>query len=155
MNIVIQEMTLDDYEEVRSLWLESEGIELSACDSHSSIARFLEKNPGLSFVARDGEQLVGAVLCGTDGRRGYIDHLVVRASHRRRGLGRMLVNRCVYNLLQNGIQKWHLFVREDNRAAIEFWSKLGWQERIELITMSNLNAADRETTRPQNTQTAA
>jgi len=139
MTIDIHEMTIADYDEVRALWQQSEGIDLSGADSRSSITRFLERNPGLSFVARDGGQLVGAVLCGHDGRRGYIDHLAVRSSHRRQGIGRMLASRCLYNLMQNGIQKWHLFVREDNLDAIAFWSKLGWQQRVELVTMSNLN----------------
>jgi ribosomal protein S18 acetylase RimI-like enzyme len=144
MHVMIQEMTIADYDEVRSLWQESEGIELSGADSRSSIARFLERNPGLSFVARVDGQLVGAVLCGHDGRRGYIDHLAVCASHRRQGIGRMLASRCVYHLIQNGIQKWHLFVREDNREAIAFWRHLGWQQRVELVTMSNLNTLARE-----------
>ena len=143
MNVIIQEMTLDDYDEVRALWLESEGIDLSGADSRKSIARFLERNPGLSFVARVDGQLVGAVLCGHDGRRGYLDHLAVRTSHRRQGIGRLLASRCIYQLIQNRIQKWHLFVREDNQDAIQFWSKLGWQERVELISMSNPNAQEK------------
>jgi ribosomal protein S18 acetylase RimI-like enzyme len=144
MNVLIQEMTIQDYDEVYALWKESEGIDLSNIDSRSTINRFLERNPGLSFVARQEGLLVGAVLCGHDGRRGYIDHLAVRASHRRQGIGRMLASRCLYHLMQNGIQKWHLFVREDNSDAIAFWGKLGWQQHIELVTMSNLNAANRE-----------
>lgn len=140
MNVTIQVMTIDDYDEVRALWQESQGIDLSAADSRASIARYLDRNPGLSFVARDDGLLVGAVLCGHDGRRGYLDHLAVRASHRRQGIGRLLASRAIYQLIQNQIQKWHLFVREDNQDAILFWSKLGWQERVELISMSNPNA---------------
>ena len=59
-------------------------------DSKDDIARFLERNPGLSFVARDNGQLVGVVLCSHDGRRGYIDQLAVRKSHRRQGIGKGL-----------------------------------------------------------------
>lgn len=135
-NAHIQAMTMDDYDEVHALWVESEGIELTQADSRASIARFLERNPGLSFVARDGDLLVGVVLCGHDGRKGYIDHLAVRETHRRCGIGRSLVSRCLYNLMQTGITKWHLFVQQDNKAAIEFWQKMGWAERIELVTMS-------------------
>lgn len=140
MNVTIQVMTIDDYDEVRALWQASEGIDLGAADSRASITRYLDRNPGLSFVARDDGLLVGAVLCGHDGRRGYLDHLAVRASHRRQGIGRLLASRAIYQLIQNQIQKWHLFVREDNQDAILFWSKLGWQERVELISMSNPNA---------------
>jgi ribosomal protein S18 acetylase RimI-like enzyme len=136
MNLLIQEMTIQDYDEVYGLWQESEGITLSNVDTRNDVDRLLKRNPGLSFVARDDEQLVGAVLCTHDGRRGYIDHLVVRKSHRRQGIGKALVARCLYNLMRSGIRKWHLFVAEDNQDAIAFWHKLGWAERVELITMS-------------------
>ncbi|MFN2222002.1 MAG: GNAT family N-acetyltransferase, partial [Candidatus Promineifilaceae bacterium] len=71
-----------------------------------------------------------------DGRRGYIDQLAVRKDHRRQGIGRSLVSRCIYNLMRIGIRKWHLFVYEDNPGAIAFWQRLGWSERVELVTMS-------------------
>jgi len=136
MSVLIQEMSLQDYDEIRALWQESEGIELSEVDSKEDIARFLERNPGLSFVARDKGQLVGVVLCSHDGRRGYIDQLAVRKSHRRQGIGKGLVDRCLYNLMRSAIHKWHLFILEDNQEAIAFWKKLGWAKRVELATMS-------------------
>jgi len=136
MQVVIQEMELSDHTAVRDLWLQSRMLEMADTDSPEGLARFLERNPGLSFVARDGEQIVGAVLCGHDGRRGYIDQLMVHESYRRHGIGRSLVSRCIYNLMRIGIRKWHLFVYEDNPGAIAFWGKLGWSERVELVTMS-------------------
>lgn len=136
MSILIQEMTIEDYQEVRDLWLQTKSIELADTDSREGLTRFLERNPGLSFVAKDGEEIIGVVLCGHDGRRGYIDQLAVRESHRRHGIGRSLVSRCVYNLMRIGIRKWHLFVFEDNEGAIRFWNKLGWARRVELVTMS-------------------
>ena len=136
MTYLIQEMTIDDYASIRNLWLNAESILVADSDSQEGLARFLERNPGLSFVARDGDEIVGVVLCGHDGRRGYIDQLVVRRSYRRLGIGRSLVSRCVYNLMRIGIRKWHLFVFEDNPEAIAFWRKLGWAKRVELITMS-------------------
>jgi ribosomal protein S18 acetylase RimI-like enzyme len=137
MDVRIDEMTIEDYEQVRSLWEGSEGIKLSEVDSRDAIARFLEHNPGLCYVARDNDDIVGVVLCGHDGRRGYIDQLAVHESHRRRGIGRALVSRCVYNLMRMGIRKWHLFVLEDNEEAIAFWNRLGWAQRVELVTMSH------------------
>jgi ribosomal protein S18 acetylase RimI-like enzyme len=136
MNMIIQEMTIQDYDEVRGLWLETEGVQISDTDSREGLEWFLERNPGLSFVARDAEKLVAAVLCGHDGRRGYIDQLAVSPSHRRQGIGRSLVSRCLYNLMRVGIRKWHLFVPEDNDVALAFWNQLGWEKSIALVTMT-------------------
>jgi ribosomal protein S18 acetylase RimI-like enzyme len=136
MSIELKEMTIQDYDEVLALWSASEGIGLSDVDSKESIKRFLARNPGLSFIAVDGDQLVGAALCGHDGRRGYIHHLAVRPSHRRQGIGRSLVGRCMYALLSIGIGKCHLFVFDDNQEAIAFWEKVGYTQRVELMMMS-------------------
>jgi ribosomal protein S18 acetylase RimI-like enzyme len=136
MNIQIREMTISDYEAIYVLWQNSEGIGLSDADSKEGIKRFLTRNPSLSFVAFDREQLIGAALCGHDGRRGYIHHLAVANSHRKKGIGKSLVGRCMYALMRIGIAKCHLFVFDDNQEAIKFWSKVGWTERVELMLMS-------------------
>ena len=136
MSIVIREMAAQDYDEVLALWRASEGVGLSDADSEESIARYLDRNPGLSFVARDGEHLVGAVLCGHDGRRGYVHHLAVSEPHRRQGLGRTLVERCLSALRRAGIAKCHIFVFADHQATIAFWKSIGWTQRMELIMMS-------------------
>ena len=118
MSIVIREMTIQDYDEVLSLWQASEGVGLSDADSEEGVACFLDRNPGLSFVARDGEHLVGAILCGHDGRRGYIHHLAVSKPHRCQGLGRALVERCLSALRGDGIGKCHIFVFADNQDTV-------------------------------------
>lgn len=136
MSIELREMTIDDYKSVYAVWAGSEGIGLSDADSKEGIKRFLARNPGLSYIALDGVQIVGAALCGHDGRRGYIHHLAVLTSHRKRGIGKSLVSRCVYALMQIGISKCHLFVFDENQDAINFWQKVGWSQRVELMMMS-------------------
>ena len=136
MSVVIREMTIQDYDQVLALWQASEGVGLSDADSEESIASYLHRNPGLSFVAHDGEHLVGAVLCGHDGRHGYIHHLAVSESHRRHGLGRALVERCLSALRRAGIDKCTIFVFADNRDTIAFWKSIGWTQRVELVMMS-------------------
>ena len=110
MDVQIQEMAIGDYDEVYELWQSTNGISLGDVDTRESIARFLERNPGFSYVARQDGLLVGAVLTSHDGRRGYIDHLAVRESHRFQGIGRALVLRCLYHLMQAGIRRWNLIM---------------------------------------------
>ena len=85
------EMTIQDYSEAYDLWKTSEGIGLSDADTQQAIQRYLNHNPGMSFVARVDGKLVGAVLSGTDGRRGYLHHLAVAKPFRKSGVGRQLV----------------------------------------------------------------
>ncbi len=142
MGVEIREMTIVDYEFVYSLWKESEGIGLSDADSKEGIKRFMDRNPGFSFVAVDEGEIVGAALCGHDGRRGYIHHLSTAKSHRHQGIGRSLVGRCMYALMRVGIGKCHLFVFGDNQGAIDFWEKVGYSQRVELVMMSQQLAGE-------------
>ncbi len=142
MAVEIRDMTIADYDVVYELWSESEGIGLSDADSKEGIKRFLERNPHFSFVAVDEGQIVGAALCGHDGRRGYIHHLATARSHRCQGIGRSLVGRCMYALMRIGIGKCHLFVFGDNQGAIDFWEQVGYSQRVELLMMSQQIAGE-------------
>jgi putative acetyltransferase len=137
MSFTTRAMTIADYAEVMRLWETSEGIGLSSGDSPEAIARYLARNPGMSLVAI-GEQgeVAGAVLCGHDGRRGYLHHLAVRPEYQRQGLGRALVDACLARLAQEGIDKCHIFVHRTNTVGQAFWQAMDWTERKSLIIMS-------------------
>jgi putative acetyltransferase len=136
MDLGIRDMKLSDYEEMFELWKNCEGIGISRADSLEGVQRFLERNPGLSFVVTDGEKIVATILAGHDGRRGYLHHVAVDSNYRRRGIGEALVEKSL-NVLHNlGIQKCHLFVVEHNEAALRFWKITGWVEREELVMFS-------------------
>ncbi len=105
-------------------------------DAREPLIAYLARNPGLNFVALDASAIVGAVLCGTDGRRGYLQHLAVAPAHRRRGIGRALVERCIRALTARGIDKCHLMVVSDNHDAAAFWTRLGWVDRSDVRLMS-------------------
>src|SRR5215471_3680247 len=105
----IELMSLDDYDEVIALWQSAEGVGLGESDTRDAIAAYLKRNPGMSFVARHEGELAGAVLCGHDGRRGYLHHLAVAPPHRRNGLGRKLVAKCLAELKRRGILKCNIF----------------------------------------------
>ena len=143
MTIPIREMTLEDYAAVVNLWRTTEGIGLNEADCLPNLAKFLQHNPGMSFVAYDGKVLVGAVLCGHDGRRGYIHHLAVVRAYRRQGLGRRLVERCLAALKKAGIDKCHLFAFVENQLAQSFWQASGWSRRVELVLYSHLTGYQR------------
>jgi ribosomal protein S18 acetylase RimI-like enzyme len=136
-NIIIYEMKIADYEEVYHLWSNSHGIGLSTADSQESIANFLKLNPGLCFIAREGEKLAGAVLCGCDGRRGYLYHLAVKPIYRKVGIGRSLTQRVLEALKTHEIQRCHIFVMVDNSEGKKFWDKIGWKRRDDLYIMSH------------------
>jgi putative acetyltransferase len=136
MVIEIRPMTLEDYQTVVALWQSIEGIGLSAADEPQNIARYLDRNPGLSLVAVEEGQLIGAVLCGHDGRRGFIHHLAVEPGSRRKGIGKTLVDRCLENLATEEISKCHLFVFAENQEAVLFWEGTGWHSREEMRVFS-------------------
>ena len=134
----IAPMTMADYAEALALWKATPGIGMSRADEPEAIARYLARNPGMSLVAREpaGGALVATLLCGHDGRRGYLHHLVVRPDCRGQGVGRALVERGLAALQAEGIDKCHLFVYKENDLGRAFWSASGWEERVYLVIMS-------------------
>ena len=133
---VLREMTPADYEQVHALWRQSEGVGLSDADSRENIAAYLQRNPGISHVAHTGDVLSGVILCGHDGRRGYIHHLAVATDYRRRGIGGRLVSAALASLKAAGIGKCHLFAFSANRHGTAFWESSRWQGRSDLKIFS-------------------
>jgi putative acetyltransferase len=136
MAVEIREMLSADYDDAVSLWQESQGVSLSGTDSREGIAAFLARNPGLSLVAHSEGLLIGAVLCGHDGRRGYLHHLAVARGSRGQGIGRRLVEVCLAKLAAAGLQKCYIFLRADNAEGQGFWRGIGLEERTDLTVMS-------------------
>lgn len=136
MAVRIRQMAAGDYEAVMNLWRATPGIGLGDADAKEGIASYLKRNPGMSFVAQADAELAGAVLCGTDGRRGYLHHLAVHAAHRRQGVGSALVDRCMGALREAGVGKCHIFVFADNAEGARFWERIGWKARTDLRIMS-------------------
>lgn len=142
--IELRPMLAADYAAVFALWSRSEGMGLGESDTEAAIATFLARNPGLSTVAVDAAgALVGAVLCGHDGRRGYLHHLAVDGACRGRGLGRRLVEACLAALEREGIAKCNIFVYREHDAGIGFWRHHGFGEVAWLTMQRPLAAAVR------------
>ena len=137
---MIREMEISDYPQVIKLWSATDEMLLRDADSQENIGKYLDRNPGLSFVAVKEQVIVGAILVGTDGRRGYVQHLAVSSSCRGEGLGAQLVASAVAALSEYGIDKTHLFVANDNLSAQGFYDKLGWFPRDE-VRMFSFNSS--------------
>ena len=135
-------MQIDDYNDALALWQSADGVQLRSADSREGIARYLTRNPGLSFVAESGGKVVGTIMAGHDGRRGYIQHLAVQAESRNAGIGSELLRRCLVALKQVGINKSHVHVLSDNNIAREFWLARGWEMREDIAVFSFVNDGD-------------
>lgn len=132
MNIRL--MTLSDYEAVYSLWSNTAGMGMrSLDDSLNGITRFLKRNPATSFVAEIHGEIVGVILCGHDGRRGYIYHTAVNTDYRKQGIGKALVETALYALRNEGINKVALVAFQSNDLGNAFWKALGFTERKDLV----------------------
>ncbi|MDH2431370.1 GNAT family N-acetyltransferase [Pokkaliibacter sp. MBI-7] len=128
---MIRPMTLADYDDLITLFTTTPGISVRDADSRENIDRYLQRNPGLSFVAEEQGRITGCCMAGHDGKRGYLQHLVVATSARGNGLGRQLARACVDALAAEGILKSHLFVLKDNQDGHGFWRQMQWKNRSE------------------------
>ena len=129
-------MRLSDYEQALHLWRSLPGMGLSSADEKANIHDFLLKNPKTCFVAIKNGKLVGTIMGGSDGRRGYIYHLAVQQSDQNKGIGKKLVYLYLNEFKALGIQKCHIFVISNNAEGITFWKKVGWQLRDDILVMS-------------------
>ena len=127
-------MDISDYEQVYDLWLSCTGMGLNDLDdSKEGIQRFLERNPDTCFVAQAQQKIIGVIIAGNDGRRGYIYHTAVDPEHRHQGIATRLVNEAMSALKTLGINKTALVVFSKNTDGNAFWEKSGFTSRQDLI----------------------
>ena len=130
----IRNMRLDDYDSVYALWLSCPGMGLNNLDdSREGIAKYLARNPDTCFVAEEQGNIIGAILTGHDGRRGYISHTAVSPAHQRQGIGKQMVETALNALKAQGINKVSLVVFAYNDKGNAFWEKMGFTGRSDLI----------------------
>ena len=125
----IRPMTEQDYDAVRALWLTIRGFGIRALDdSREDIVRFIRRNPTTSVVAEMEGNIIGSILCGSDGRQGALYHVCVAKAYRRQGIGTRMVGYCMHQLKEMGINKVGLIAFTSNEAGNAFWKQIGWQK---------------------------
>lgn len=129
----IRKMVIDDYEAVYALWLSCKGMGLNRTnDSREGIARFLARNPDTCFVATLDDAIIGSIMAGNDGRRGFIYHTAVSPAHRRKGIGSCLVQASLAALQNEGVTKVALVVFSRNEEGNTFWERQGFTLRTDI-----------------------
>jgi ribosomal protein S18 acetylase RimI-like enzyme len=129
----IRTMKIEDYKDIIDLWKNTDGVGLSGRDdSKKSIKAFLNKNPSLCFVAELDKEIIGTIMAGNDGRRGHIYHLTVKDEHRKKGLGKKLLDKVERSLKKEGIRKVFLVAFKTNKIGNKFWENSGYTIRKDL-----------------------
>lgn len=128
MEVQSREFRIGDYDAAIDLWSRVEGLDVAEGDDRATIRRFLERNPDLSRVAFDKSKMIGAVLCGHDGRRGYIYHLAVDPGYHGHGIGKRLIGECLAGLKRAGLERANILVAKDNPRGLDFWRRGGWED---------------------------
>lgn len=141
----IRPMTIADYDGVYDLWINTPGMGLNTTDdSREGIAQYLCRNPATSFVAEEAGRIVGVIIAGHDGRRGFIYHTAVRPECRKQGIATQLVEHAMAALEKEGIHKAALVVFERNALGNAFWERIGFEKRTDLVYRNrNIHALER------------
>jgi ribosomal protein S18 acetylase RimI-like enzyme len=138
-------LQITDHQDLIVLWRNCDGISLRDADSRQGMQKYLERNPGLSFVAEADARIVASLMAGHDGRRGYIQHLAVDPEQRNQGIAGRLLELCLQALQAQGIVKSHVHVLNSNQLGRDFWSRRGWLHRDEIEMYSFINGDNENT----------
>lgn len=125
-----------DYPKLMKLWEVVGCIEVRQADTPETLGNFLKRNHGCNYAAYAGTRMIGALLAGHDGWRGYLYHMAVKPDYRQRGIGAQLVHAAVGGIRKEGISNIHCLVKQENLIAQQFWEACGFKQRDELLDYS-------------------
>lgn len=133
-----KEIKISQFKNLIEFWKQNEEIELTIGDSKDSLKNYLNRNSGMSYVCIDkkGKKIIGTILCGHDGRRGFIYHLAVSKKYRNKSIGKTLIKLSLSKLKSEGIKRCIIMVNDVNKSGKNFWEKIGWKKRNELVMYS-------------------
>jgi ribosomal protein S18 acetylase RimI-like enzyme len=130
--VKVRVMVPEDWYGIAAVWENHEGTN-PVDDTPEGLAKYLRRNPTTSFVAVDGDRIIGTILAGHDGRRGIFHHVSVLSEYQKQGVGKMLVDAAMKALRAEGINKVLLVVFDHNKNGNEFWEHMGFTTRPDLI----------------------
>jgi len=128
----IREFKIDDYPKVRDLW-QASGLIFRPGDELEDVKLKLTRDPDLFLVAEQNEEIVGSVIGGWDGRRGWIYHLAVEPEHQRKRIGADLVRELEKRLIEKGAKKVNAQVYKWNEQSSNFFKAIGYEAQPDLI----------------------
>ena len=131
----IENYTSQFYEDVVNIWKRT-GISVTSSDTKEEVSVMLNRNPDLCLIAKIDERVIGVVMGGFDGRRGYVHHLAIDPEYQKKGYGKLLMDELIERFKKKRIHKVHLFIEKHNEDVIAFYNKLGWEIRKDLVMMS-------------------
>lgn len=136
--LIFTKMKIAHYKGILEVWKESNELELTLGDSKPALKKYLERNPDMSYVCieKKNYSIVGTILCGHDGRRGYIYHLAVKKDYRGKSIAKTLLKKSLSSLKRSGMERCIIMVKSYNDTGNDFWDKIGWNRRKELIMFS-------------------
>ena len=131
----IELFTMRYYQEIIDLWKRS-GIEVSSSDTQDEIAAILKRNSDLFLIGKEDEKVIAVVMGAFDGRRGYVHHLAIDPDYQKKKYGKMMMDELIEKFHIKKVHKVHLFIEKHNKEVVDFYKKLGWDIREDLIMMS-------------------
>ncbi|WP_203135710.1 GNAT family acetyltransferase [Microbacterium sp. JZ31] len=133
MTVDIRSFAAADEGAVVALWREA-GLTRPWNDPHADIARARAVWPNLLLVAADGGEVVGSVMAGYDGHRGWLYYLATASQRRGEGIGRRLIAEAEARLEALGCPKVMLMVRADNEPVLEYYDAIGYRREMTRVT---------------------
>lgn len=133
--MMIENFSMKFYDVIIKIWKKT-GITVGSSDTKEEIERMFQLYPDLFLIGKVEEKVIGVVMGGFDGRRGYVHHLAIDPEYQRKGYGKLLIDELIERFRKKRVHKIHLFIEKQNKEVIAFYSKLGWEYRKDLIMMS-------------------
>lgn len=131
----IELYTMQYYHEIINLWKKS-GIEVGSSDTCEEISKIRKRNPNLFLIGKENEKIIAVVMGAFDGRRGYVHHLAIDPDYQKKRYGKMMIDELIERFRKKKVHKVHLLIEKSNKEVVDFYRKLGWEVRNDLIMMS-------------------